>query len=62
MLAASKFFQVAMVILALFAVAFLLRLSISFGRKQGNKLMAFTRFLASRAGLSRKRKSPEARG
>jgi len=62
MLVAGKFFQVAIIIVALFAVAFLLRISITFGRKQGNKLMSFTRFLAARSGLSRKRKSREARG
>ncbi len=57
MLVAGKMFQVVILIVALFAVAFLLRLSISFGRKQGNKLMAFSRFMASKTGLSRKRKS-----
>ena len=60
MLVAGKFFQVAIIIVALFAVAFVLRISITFGRKQGNKLMSFTRFLAARSGLSRKRKSREA--
>ncbi len=60
MLVAGKFFQVLIIIVALFAVAFLLRLSISYGRKQGQKLMAFTRFLAERSGL-RKRKSETGR-
>ncbi len=57
MLVAGKMFQVVILIVALFAVAFLLRISISFGRRQGNKLMSFTRFVAQRTGLSRKRKS-----
>lgn len=61
MLVAGKMFQVIILIVGLFLLAFLLRISISFGRKQGNKLMAFTRFVADKTGISRKRKS-EARG
>lgn len=57
MLVAGKMFQVVIIIVAFFLLAFLLRISISFGRKQGNKLMAFTRFMATKAGISRKRKS-----
>ncbi len=57
MLVAGKMFQVVILIVGCFLVAFLLRISISYGRKQGNRLMAFTRFMAAKTGLSRKRKS-----
>ncbi len=61
MFVAGKLFQVVILIVALFLVAFVLRVSISFTRKQGNKLMAFSRFMAAKTGLNRRRKPAEPR-